>query len=65
MSDEIAKENEKTDEIALPSTLSGKYDAFKNGSDYTFEKKGTFTMTKGVVVEKDAKQKVLNSNIDY
>ena len=38
---------------------------FKNGSDYTFEKKGTFTMTKGVVVEKGAKLKVLNSNIDY
>ena len=65
MSDEIAKENEKTDEIALPYTLSGKYDVFKNSSDYTFEKKGTFTMTKGVVVEKGAKLKVLNSNIDY
>ena len=26
MSDEIAKENEKTDEIALPSTLSGTYE---------------------------------------
>ena len=38
---------------------------FKNGSDYTFEKKGTFTMTKGVVVEKGATLKIINSTINY
>ena len=38
---------------------------FKNGSDYTFEKKGTFTITKGVVVEKGAKLKVINSTANY
>ena len=38
---------------------------FKSGSDYTFEKKGTFTITKGVVVEKGAKLKVINSTANY
>ena len=38
---------------------------FKNGSDYTFEKKGTFIMTKGVVVEKGATLKIINSTVNY
>ena len=38
---------------------------FKNGSDYTFEKKGNFTITKGVVVEKGAKLKIINSTANY
>ena len=33
---------------------------FKNGSDYTFEKKGKFTLVKNVVVEKGAKLKIQN-----
>lgn len=38
---------------------------FKAGSDYTFEKRGTFTITKGVVVEKGAKLKIINSPVQY
>ena len=40
-------------------------EVFKNGSDYTFEKKGNFTITKGVVVEKGAKLKIINSTANY
>ena len=38
---------------------------FSQGSDYTFETKGTFKLTKGVNIEKGAKMKVVPSDIDY
>ena len=31
----------------------------------SFEKKGTFTITKGMVVEKGAKLKIINSTANY
>lgn len=38
---------------------------FKNGSDYIFEKNGTFKFTKNVKIEKGAKLKVIDSNVTY
>ncbi len=36
-----------------------------NGSDYIFEKNGTFKFTKNVKIEKGAKLKVIDSNVTY
>ena len=38
---------------------------FKANSDYTFESKGTFKLTKGVKIEKGAKLRVVPSEINY
>lgn len=38
---------------------------FMNGSDYIFEKNGTFKFTKNVKIEKGAKLKVIDSNVTY
>lgn len=38
---------------------------FINGSDYTFEKSGTFRMPKNVVIERGAKLVIKNSSINY
>ena len=38
---------------------------FKSGSDFTFEKNGTFKLTKNVKIEQGAKLKVINTNINY
>ena len=38
---------------------------FAQDSDYTFETKGTFQLTKGVEIELGAQLKVIPSEIDY
>jgi len=38
---------------------------FDQGSDYTFETKGTFKLTKGVTIKQGAKLKVTPSEINY
>lgn len=38
---------------------------FDEGSDYTFETKGTFKLTKGVKIKKGARLKVVSSEINY
>ena len=38
---------------------------FEQGSDYTFETKGTFELTKGVEIELGAQLEVIPSEINY
>lgn len=38
---------------------------FDEGSDFTFETKGTFKLTKGVKIKKGAKLRVIPSEISY
>ena len=45
--------------------ICGDMVTFTNGSDYTFEKSGTFTFGKKSVIEMGAKIKVINSRIGY
>ena len=44
---------------------NGQCVTFINGSDYTFEKSGTFRMPKNVVIERGAKLVIKNSSINY
>ncbi len=51
------------------ATISGESNnqpvTFTDGSEYTFEKSGTFRMTKNVVIERGAKLVIKNSPINY
>jgi hypothetical protein len=38
---------------------------FDNNSDYTFETKGTFKLTKGVKIKQSAQLKIIPSKINY
>lgn len=52
--------------LALLMSTASVNNVWADGDDpISFEKKGTFTITKGVVVEKGAKLKIINSTANY
>ena len=58
----------KGDTVIVGVTYKKYYEGgvtFTNGSDYTFETKGTFKMTKNVVIEHGARLCIKPSNINF